>query len=400
MKCGNTPIRMATAWPTRRELFVTGFGRAGNMESQQASLFWAMDNWLYSTVNAFRLRWTPNGIVKEPTGPNSSQWGVTQDNDGKVWFQGGASGVPGYFQFPVHYGNFAPPDQFEPDLNIVWGAPIRIGDIQAGLPGTRMPDGSLVYATAAAGNEIYRGDRLPKDLAGDYLHGEVVARIVRRLRPVKTEGLTQLRNVYPGSEFIRSLDPLFRPADVTTGPDGTIYIADMYRGMIEGAEWAKQGTYLREKISQYQLDKVVGHGRVWRLTYDGIARDRTRPRMLEETPAQLVAHLAHPNGWWRDTAQQLLVLKQDRSVVPALRVNGQDVDESAGTFPCAVDARGARRPGRRADARAAARRGASHANPGAAGQRDALQSQGIGRSMPTTAACRRTRTSTSSSRRC
>ena len=256
----------------KKELFATNFGRAGNMESQQASLFWAMDNWLYSTVNAFRLRWTPNGLVKEPTGPNSSQWGVTQDNDGKVWFQGGASGMPGYFQFPVHYGNFAPPDQFEPDLNIVWGAPILIGDIQAGLPGTRMPDGSLIYATAAAGNEIYRGDRLPKDLIGDYLHGEMVARIVRRLRPVKTEGLTQLQNVYPRSEFIRSLDPLFRPADTTTGPDGTIYIADMYRGMIEGAEWAKEGTYLREKIKQYQLDKVsTGHGRIWRLTYDGIA---------------------------------------------------------------------------------------------------------------------------------
>ena len=108
----------------KKELFTTSFGRAGNMESQQASLFWAMDNWLYSTVNAFRLRWTPNGLLKEPTGPNSAQWGVTQDNDGKVWFQGGASGMPGYFQFPVHYGNFAPPDQFEPDLNIVWGAPI------------------------------------------------------------------------------------------------------------------------------------------------------------------------------------------------------------------------------------------------------------------------------------
>jgi mono/diheme cytochrome c family protein/glucose/arabinose dehydrogenase len=303
----------------KKELFTTNFGRAGNMESQQASLFWAMDNWLYSTINAFRLRWTPNGLRREPTAPNSSQWGVTQDNDGKVWFQGGASGMVGYFQFPVHYGNFAPPDQFEPDLNIVWGAPIRIGDIQAGLPGTRMPDGSLIYATAAAGNEVYRGDRLPKDLMGDYLHGEVVARIVRRLRPVKTEGLTRLRNVYTGSEFIRSLDPLFRPADVTTGPDGTIYIADMYRGVIAGAEWAKQSTYLREKIKQYQLDKVSGHGRVWRLTYDGIARDRTRPRMLNETPAQLVTHLSHPNGWWRDTAQQLLVLKQDRSVAPALR---------------------------------------------------------------------------------
>jgi mono/diheme cytochrome c family protein len=303
----------------KKELFATSFGRAGNMESQQSSLFWAMDNWLYSTVNAFRLRWTPNGLLKEPTGPNSSQWGVTQDNDGKVWFQGGASGMPGYFQFPVHYGNFAPPDQFEPDLNIVWGAPILIGDIQAGLPGTRMPDGSLIYGTAAAGNEIYRGDRLPKDLIGDYLHGEVVSRIVRRLRPVKTDGLTQLQNVYPRSEFIRSLDPLFRPVDLTTGPDGTIYIADMYRGMIEGAEWAKQGTYLREKIKQYHLDKVTGHGRVWRLTYDGLARDRTQPRMLSETPAQLVAHLSHPNGWWRDTAQQLLVLKQDKSVVAALQ---------------------------------------------------------------------------------
>ena len=304
----------------KKELFATNFGRAGNMESQQASLFWAMDNWLYSTVNAFRLRWTPNGLLKEPTGPNSSQWGVTQDNDGKVWFQGGASGMPGYFQFPVHYGNFTPPDQFEPDLNIMWGAPILVGDIQAGLPGTRMPDGSLIYATAAAGNEVYRGDRLPKDLIGDYLHGEMVSRTVRRLRPFKTEGLTQLRNVYPRSEFIRSLDPLFRPADTTTGPDGTIYIADMYRGMIEGAEWAKEGTYLRAKIKQYQLDKVsTGHGRVWRLTYDGMARDRTQPRMLNETPAQLVAHLSHPNGWWRDTAQQLLVLKQDKSVVPALQ---------------------------------------------------------------------------------
>jgi len=300
-------------------LFTTNFGRAGNMESQQSSLFWAMDNWMYSTVNAFRLRWTPTGLLREPTGPNSAQWGVTQDNEGKVWFQGGASGVPGYFQFPIHYGNFSTPDQLEPDLNIVWGAPILIGDIQAGIPGTRLPDGSLIYATAAAGNEVYRGDRLPKDLIGDYLHGEVVARIVRRLRPVKTDGLTQLQNVYPRSEFIRSLDPLFRPADVTTGPDGTLYIADMYRGMIEGAEWAKEGTYLRAKIKQYQLDKITGHGRIWRLTYDGIARDPTRPHMLEETPSQLIAHLSHPNGWWRDTAQQLLVLKQDKSVVPALQ---------------------------------------------------------------------------------
>ena len=46
--------------------------------------------------------------------------------------------------------------------------------------------------------------------------------------------------------------------------------------------------------------------------------------MLNETPAQLVAHLTHPNGWWRDTAQRLLVLKQDKSVVPALQADRAD----------------------------------------------------------------------------
>ena len=303
----------------RKELFTTNFGRGGSMEAQPSNLFWAMDNWMYSTVNSFRIRWTPNGVIREATGPSASQWGATQDDNGKVWFQHGASGLPGYFQFPVHYGNFAHPDQFEPNLEIVWGAPILVGDVQAGMPGTRLPDGSVIYATAAAGNAVYRGHRLPRDLAGDYIYGETVARSVRRLRPVTTEGLTQLNNVYPRSEFIRSLDPLFRPVGVSNAPDGTLYIADMYRGVIEGAPWVKDGTYLREKIKQYQLDKILGHGRVWRLTHEGMAPDRTKPRMLSETPAQLVTHLSHANGWWRDTAQQLLVLKQDRSVVPALR---------------------------------------------------------------------------------
>jgi mono/diheme cytochrome c family protein len=101
----------------------------------------------------------------------------------------------------------------------------------------------------------------------------------------------------------------------------------MYHGIIQEAQWSGPGTYLRARIQQYDLDKVVHKGRVWRLVYDGVkfdrsdalAPDRTMPRMNDETPAQLVTHLGHPNGWWRDTAQQLLVLKQDKSVVPALQ---------------------------------------------------------------------------------
>ena len=191
--------------------------------------------------------------------------------------------------------------------------------MQGGMGVVRMPDGSLASATGAAGNDVFRGDRLPKDLIGDYFYGEVVARIVRRLHPMKTEGLTQLQNVYPLSEFIRSTDPLFRPVDLTTAPDGTMYITDMYRGIIQESQWSGPGTYLRQRIDQYGLDKVVRHGRIWRLTYEGMPRRTDAPRMLQETPAQLVSHLNDANGWWRDTAQQLLVLKQDKSIVPALK---------------------------------------------------------------------------------
>jgi mono/diheme cytochrome c family protein/glucose/arabinose dehydrogenase len=303
----------------KKELFATGLGRLLNVEHQESGFVWGMDNWIYSTVNSVRIRWTPNGVLREPTGSNGGQWGVTQDNYGKMMFQAGASGMPGYFQFPIHYGNFTNPDQFEPDLTVTWGAPVLIADMQGGMGVVRMPDGSLARATGAAGNAVYRGDRLPSDLIGDYFYGEVVARIVRRFRPAKEEGLTQMRNVYPLSEFIRSTDPLFRPVDIKTAPDGTLYITDMYRGIVQESQWSGPGTYLRKRIEQYGLDKIVRHGRIWRLSYDGMGRRTRQPHMLDETPAQLVEHLKDPNGWWRDTAQQLLVLKQDKSVVPALK---------------------------------------------------------------------------------
>src|SRR5439155_18486132 len=65
----------------KKELFTTNFGRLANVEHLQSSLFWSMDNWLYSTVNQFRIRETPTGVVREPTGFNDAAWGATQDDD-------------------------------------------------------------------------------------------------------------------------------------------------------------------------------------------------------------------------------------------------------------------------------------------------------------------------------
>ncbi len=329
----------------KREHFYSGIGigRDGNLEHEQAGFNWGLDNWIYTTYNAFRIRWTPNGILKEPTGPNGGQWGVTMDDDGKMWFMdaGGERG-PMNFQVPIHYGAFTVPDQYEPGFEVVWPES-GLADTQGGMIRVRMPVGRLNHFTAASGADVVRAHRVPPDLRGDLLVSEPVGRLIRRARIVRNEGLTQLRNVYPGSEFITSTDPLFRPVNITTAPDGSIYIADMYHGIIQESNWTRPGSYLRRKIEQYQLDKVIAHGRIWRLRFDGVpgvpatpagpaaqatpeipampalALDATRPRMLEETPAQLVAHLSHENGWWRDTAQQLLVQRQDKSVVPELQ---------------------------------------------------------------------------------
>lgn len=304
----------------KKELFTTKYGRSGNVEHQQAFMYYGMDNWLYSTVNAFRVRETPNGVIREKTGFNRAQWGVTHDDDGKLWFQGGASGLPSYFQFPIHYGNFEVPNEFAKGFDVPWGAPVKIADMQGGMDEVRQPDGSLNRVTGAAGNDVYRGDRLPSTIKGQYFYGEPVARIVRQINPVVTEGLTTLHNVFQDqkSEFLRSTDPLFRPVDMATAPDGTMYIVDMYHGIIQEGQWTQKGTYLRTKIEQYQLDKVVGLGRIWRITYEGKERDKNQPKMLNESAAALVKHLEHPNGWRRDAAQQLIVLKKDLSVVPAL----------------------------------------------------------------------------------
>ena len=68
---------------------------------------------------------------------------------------------------------------------------------------------------------------------------------------------TELRNAYPGSEFILGTDPLFRPVNTRIGPDGQIYILDFYHGIIQESQWTPPGSYVRAKIDQYKLDKII-----------------------------------------------------------------------------------------------------------------------------------------------
>ena len=303
----------------KKELWWKGGPRGGNLEHQPSGLIWAIDNWLYTTYNNFRLRWTPKGVIRAPAASNGGQWGVAQDNYGKLFFiNGGGERGPMSFQVPIAYADLNPKAQVAPGFEEVWPA-VGAGDYQGGLGRVRQPDKTLNHLTAASGAEVYRGDRLPAELYGNLFFGEPVGRLVRRATIENREGLTVLSNPHQAekTEFLRSTDLCFRPLNMVTAPDGTLYIVDMYRGIIQEGNWTRPGSYLRKVVDEYRFDKVIGRGRIWRLVHDSTRRGPL-PKMSRESPAGLVAHLSHPNGWWRDTAQKLLILKNDQSVVPAL----------------------------------------------------------------------------------
>ena len=303
-------------------VWFAGGPRGGNMEHQPSGLVWGLDNWIYTTYNSYRLRWDGEGKPprQEPTAGNGGQWGLTQDDLGKMWWSnaGGEKGIWN-FQFPVLYAAINVKSQKSPIFDTVWPL-VGLGDFQGGPGRFHSPeDKRLNHFTGCGGQTIYRGDRLPAELSGNLFLPEPVGRLIRRAIVEVKDGVTTVTNPYEAekSEFIRSSDPYFRPLNMTTGPDGCLYIVDAYRGIIQEGNWVKPGSFLRDAIEPTGMQHVTSRGRIWRLVHKDF-KPGPQPTMLSETPAQLVAHLAHPNGWWRDTAQRMLILKGDRSVIPAL----------------------------------------------------------------------------------
>ncbi|MCB1206721.1 MAG: hypothetical protein KDN18_20855, partial [Verrucomicrobiae bacterium] len=93
----------------------SGGPRGGNLEHQPSGLTWAMDNWLYTAVNNYRLRWKDGQFVREDIPGNGGQWGGTQDDEGRFWVvnAGGEKG-PLNFQNHILYGQSLARKQFEP----------------------------------------------------------------------------------------------------------------------------------------------------------------------------------------------------------------------------------------------------------------------------------------------
>ena len=307
-----------------KELIDNTFSTQGVVEHGANGLYWGMDNTLYVAEHTWNV--VPNGDRFQITPTlNRGQWGVTQDDAGRIYRN--VNTDPLFVDY-VHSKYFVRNPNIvrtaglyeslvKQEESMIWPVRPTLGLNRGYRREVFRPDGSATYYGGVSSPMIYRGTRLPKEVQGQPFVVDGPTNLVHLLS-LKNDGSGRLaaNDFYKKGEFLASTDERFRPVALANGWDGTLYIADMYRGVSQ--DGPLQTDYLRNYIGKRQLWKSIHHGRIYRVVYDGMSFDK-KPAMSKETPAQLVAHLSHPNGWWRDTAQQLLVQRRDPSVVPALR---------------------------------------------------------------------------------
>lgn len=329
MRDTNGDLKMDT-----RELVTDSYGRReANVEHNANSLLWGLDNWIHTSESDVSLR-LKNGRFEVRTTLPRGQWGASQDDSGRVYRNTNPSAlhvdlVPtSYYARNPHllrtHGSFEPLGGEGNEINTVW--PVRpTRGVNRGYQ-TRIlrPDGTVAAVTAAAAPTVYRGDRLPGDLYGNVFVAEPAGNLVSRIVITDTGRTLQGRKAYDRAEFLASTDERFRPVYLSSAPDGTLLVVDMYRGIIQHKAYITE--YLRDQILSRKLEHPTGLGRIYRVVHNTTRRDG-KPSLSKATAARLVEVLSHPNGWWRDTAQRLLVERGEMSVVEPLKklaANAQD----------------------------------------------------------------------------
>lgn len=171
----------------------------------------------------------------------------------------------------------------------------------------------LGHFTSACGQAIYTGGRFPGKYEGAYFVCEPVSNLVH-CDLLYAQGATYTaRRALEKEEFLTSTDSWFMPVFTANGPDGGLYVVDFYRKSVEHPEFVRKEYMDDEKLFRAGSDR----GRIYRIVFE---EHPARPRIAESSTADLVKELSNRNGWWRLTAQRLLVERQDPAAVPALKV--------------------------------------------------------------------------------
>lgn len=299
------------------------YGNRENPEHTSNGLVLALDNWIYSANHTTRYRFQDAEWKKEPT-VFRGQWGISQDDFGRLFFNSNSDHLRADL-VPSHYFRRNSYQRGVGGLNFavakdqtVWPGRINPGVNRGYQPQQLRADGTLATFTGACAPLVYRGHQFPESYRGNVFVCEPTGNFIRRSLLSEKDGIVTATNAHDRSEFLTSNDERFRPVSLANGPDGALYVADMYRGIIQHRIYLT--SYLRKQALSRGLEKGLEHGRIYRVvrTSSGAGQGR-RPGLASATPAQLVETLAHANGWHRDTAQRLLVETGDNAAAEPLR---------------------------------------------------------------------------------
>ena len=289
----------------------------GNPEHQPNGLLLAADNWIYSAKSDVRYRLRDGEWLKETT-EYRGQWGITQDDWGRLFYNDNSTTLRGDDLAPntlasnPHHSATAPsPYGAQRASNRVYPRRVTPGVNRAYRPTTLDGRGRLVSVTSAAGPVVYRGDNFPESFRGNAFVQEPAAHLVKRVLLSDVAGRVEGALPYEGREFLTSTDERFRPVNGYTAPDGSLIIADMYRGVIQHVTYLTD--YLKRQIERRGLELPLGLGRIYRIKWAGTPLGPA-PALGSASASELVGHLAHANGWWRDTSQRLLIERQATEV--------------------------------------------------------------------------------------
>ena len=341
-----------------RQLVFTGFAidyapyrtNQLNMQAMLNSLRWGLDNRIHGATapnggEVSSLLWTNEKSVnlrgrdfvinprtqRLEAEAGGGQYGLAFDDQGRRFACNNSDHIR-VFMYDARYGNrntfYSMPSVLQsiavdgPAAEVYRTSPdepwrlIRTrwrvsGAVQGMIEGGGRASG---YFTSATGLMIYRGDAWPQEYLGDAFIADCGSNLIHR-KKVHADGVA-LRAERPAdeqrTEFLTSRDTWFRPVQMANAPDGTLYIVDMYREIIEHP-WSLPPTLKRH----LNLNSGSDRGRIYRVATDGF-KPRPTPRLGKATTAELVKVLEHRNGWHRDTAARLLYERQDKAAVPEL----------------------------------------------------------------------------------